>query len=107
MFHNSSDSLPGSLQKFYVHRNGRKFGPYWCRMWREGGKLRRQYIKAEDLDRVRTAIDRYRSESQNEPMTGAIRSSRFRFKWNYIAEVCPEILEIREYALQTRNEIAK
>lgn len=35
-------------------------GPYWSRFWREGGKRRRQYVRAADLERVRAGIAEWR-----------------------------------------------
>ena len=34
--------------------------PYWYRRWREGGRLRRQYVPRDQVGRVRTAIARHR-----------------------------------------------
>jgi hypothetical protein len=33
-------------------------GPYFTRMWREGGRLRSQYISREDLEEVRAQCQR-------------------------------------------------
>jgi len=39
---------------------GQPHGPYWYRRWREGGRLRRQYVPRDQVGRVRTAIARHR-----------------------------------------------
>jgi hypothetical protein len=38
---------------------GEPHGPYWYRRWREGGRLRRQYVPRTQLEQVRTAIARW------------------------------------------------
>ena len=55
--------LPGSVcpQKVKCGRpnchcaQGKLHGPYFYRFWREGGRLRKEYIPAADVDRVRAA----------------------------------------------------
>jgi hypothetical protein len=39
---------------------GELHGPYWSRFWREGGRRRRQYVRAADLERVRDGIAAWR-----------------------------------------------
>jgi len=39
-------------------------GPYLYRMWREGGRLRKQYVKPAQADQVRQACALYRIERQ-------------------------------------------
>ena len=39
---------------------GELHGPYHYRFWREGGRLRKQYVRSEDLERVRRACGRRR-----------------------------------------------
>jgi len=48
-----SASLPGAVVAQYRTVNGKRYGPYWFRMWREGGRLRKEYVRKEDLEEVR------------------------------------------------------
>ena len=34
-------------------RSGRKHGPYFYRFWRQDGKLKKEYIRRAEVDRVR------------------------------------------------------
>jgi hypothetical protein len=43
----------GSIHAQYVTRNGKRYGPYWYRFHRVGGKLRKVYVPAGELDKVR------------------------------------------------------
>ena len=63
-------SLPGSVCVQWVRcgkggcrcSRGMRHGPYFYRFWREGGRLRKQYVKKADLERVRAACDARRQE---------------------------------------------
>ena len=44
---------------------GQRHGPYYYRFWREGGRLRKAYVKAGELDQVRAAC-RARRQSRHE-----------------------------------------
>lgn len=39
-------------------------GPYYYRFWREDGRLRKEYVKREDLEGVQAATRTYREEKQ-------------------------------------------
>ena len=41
-------------------------GPYYYRYWREGGRLRRQYVKRTNLESVRAACEATRAEHRAE-----------------------------------------
>lgn len=51
---NTDATLPGVVCVQYVTR-GAKRHEYHARFWREGGKLRKQYIRKADVERVRAA----------------------------------------------------
>lgn len=51
---NTDATLPGVVCVQYVVR-GNKRHEYHARFWREGGKLRKQYIRKADVERVRAA----------------------------------------------------
>ena len=48
---------------------GQLHGPYHYRFWRQGGRLRKEYVRPDDLERVRAACDARRRE------WGAIRAA--------------------------------
>jgi len=54
--------LPGAVCAQWRERGGKRYGPYYFRFWREGGRLHKQYIKREDVDAVRAACVRHREE---------------------------------------------
>ncbi len=39
---------------------GERHGPYFYRFWRENGRLRRAYVKREDVDAIRAACAKER-----------------------------------------------
>src|SRR2546421_4438275 len=58
--------LPGWIEPFYLKRNGKQFGPYFCRCWKVNGKRRRVYVRGEDLARITAACERYRRRRQRQ-----------------------------------------
>ena len=50
-------SLPGAVVAQYRNVGGKTYGPYWVRVWREGGKVRKSYVRPHDVTRVRAACD--------------------------------------------------
>jgi uncharacterized protein DUF6788 len=40
---------------------GQRHGPYLSLRWREGGRQRRRYVRPEDAEEVRTALEVWRS----------------------------------------------
>ena len=66
--------LPGAVCEQWVRcgrancrcARGEKHGPYFFRFWREDGRLRKQYIKRPDVDRVRAECEERRSEARLE-----------------------------------------
>jgi Family of unknown function (DUF6788) len=63
-----SHALVGSLQPEHKRCGkptcrcaiGELHGPYWRRYWREGGRRRRAYVRAADLERVRAGLAEWR-----------------------------------------------
>ena len=45
-------------------RDGKLHGPYHYRVWREGEKIRKEYVRPEDAAGVRAACDAYRAARQ-------------------------------------------
>lgn len=58
------NTLPGSVCAQWRERGGKRYGPYYFRFWREGGRLHKQYVKRNDVDSVRAACQRHREEQQ-------------------------------------------
>lgn len=64
--HQTADILRGWITTFYIRRGAKSHGPYYARTWRVKGKLKRQYIKPEDLERVRAACQRFRERRKKQ-----------------------------------------
>ena len=45
-------------------REGHPHGPYYYRVWREGNRVKKAYVKPADLDLVRSCCDMYRAYDQ-------------------------------------------
>ena len=45
-------------------RTGSPHGPYYYRVWREGGRVRKAYVRSDDLAAVRAACETYKSLSR-------------------------------------------
>jgi hypothetical protein len=54
------EELKGAVVAQYRYYNGRALGPYWFRVWREGGRYRKVYVPRADLEGVRAACEAYR-----------------------------------------------
>jgi hypothetical protein len=65
-------SLPGAICAQWVRcsrpncrcARGSLHGPYHYRFWREGGRLRKEYVRRQDVDRVRAQCRARRQERQ-------------------------------------------
>ncbi len=58
------NTLPGAVCAQWRERGGKRYGPYYFRFWREGGRLHKQYITRNEVDAVRAACTRHREEQQ-------------------------------------------
>ncbi len=64
--------LPGEVCAQYIRcgkpgchcRLGERHGPYYYRIWREGSRVQKAYVRREDLDAVQAACDAYRAYQQ-------------------------------------------
>lgn len=52
-------SLPGAVVAQYRNVGGKTYGPYWSRMWREDGRLRKAYVPRGELESVRRACENW------------------------------------------------
>lgn len=73
---NTRFGVKGSVHAQWRERGGKRYGPYYCLMWREGGRLRKRYLKRDEADAVRAscekrrAIEREHRERGNKPYPG-------------------------------------
>jgi hypothetical protein len=65
---NTRFGLKGTVVQQWRERNGKRYGPYYCLMWRESGRLRKRYLKPEEADAVRASCEQ--RERGNEPYLG-------------------------------------
>ncbi len=57
----SCEPLPGAVVAQYRTRDGRRFGPYWFRMWLgEDGRQRKVYVPRAEVELVRLAYRAHR-----------------------------------------------
>ena len=45
-------------------QTGAPHGPYYYRVWREGGRVRKEYVKSDNAAAVRAACENYKALSQ-------------------------------------------
>ncbi len=70
-------SLPGAVVAQYRTAGGKTYGPYWFRIWREGGRLKKAYVRRGDLDATRAACERGRESRRSLAKARAqVRESR-------------------------------
>src|SRR5437588_12930137 len=73
---NTRFGVKGTVVQQWRERKGKRYGPYYCLMWCEGGRLRKRYLKRDEMDAVRAscekrrAIERERRERGNKPYPG-------------------------------------
>ncbi len=56
------NTLPGAVCAQWRDRDGKRYGPYYFRFWREGGRLHKEYIKRNEVEAVQAACGRHREE---------------------------------------------
>jgi len=60
--------LPGKLCEQFIRcgkagcrcREGERHGPYYYRIWRDGDRVQKVYVKREELEAVQAACDSYK-----------------------------------------------
>jgi len=57
---NQATPTKGWITKSYISYKGKKLGPYYARTWFEHGKRRKEYIKKQDLARIRAQCEAHR-----------------------------------------------
>jgi hypothetical protein len=79
-------SLKGWVNSFYRHYRGKKLGPYHVRRWKVGRKLYKEYIKPQDVERVKAACQAHR-EKQRSKSEGARRTNNFVSNFAFMAKM--------------------
>lgn len=49
------------VKQYVVKRGGRRYGPYFVWVYREGGKLRKVYLRPDQVEQVRALCEESRS----------------------------------------------
>jgi len=68
IFSFSISPLPGKLCEQFIRcgkagcrcQEGERHGPYYYRIWREGSRVQKVYVKREELESVQAACDSYK-----------------------------------------------
>lgn len=76
---NHFSELPGTVHAQYRRYGSKVCGPYWFRFWRENGKLRKQYVKASEVETVRKLCNA-RQERRRARLDGLATLRRQRAK---------------------------
>lgn len=80
---NTRYGVKGSVCEQWRERNGKRYGPYYCLMWREGGRLRKRYLKREEADAVRASCDERRAtEREHRERRGKALQGVSQYEWD-------------------------
>jgi hypothetical protein len=60
------NTLAGAVCAQYRERNGNRYGPYFFRFWREGGRLRKVYVRRGDAPAAAAACRARRDRDARE-----------------------------------------
>jgi hypothetical protein len=82
----SQASLRGWVNSFYRHYKGKRLGPYYVRRWKVGRKLHREYIKPQDVERIKAECAAHR-ERQQTKSEGARRTNNFVSNFAFMAKM--------------------
>jgi len=63
---NSMNELRGWLSPYFITQAGKRRGPYYVRCWKEKGKLRKVYVRLQDVNFVRAACERFRQRRRRQ-----------------------------------------
>lgn len=80
---NTRFGVKGSVHAQWRERDGVRYGPYYCLMWREGGRLRKRYLQREEADAVRASCDERRAtEREHRARGGKPFPGINRYEWD-------------------------
>ena len=107
---NPATPLKGWVNTYFRHYKGKKLGPYYVRRWKVGRRVFKQYIKPEDVEKVKAQCQAHRLESQRRKREGR-RIVTFIDNYNFLGRIIDtwdrgkEIRKDQEaYALRLHNE---
>ena len=80
------EPLRGWVAQYFRRYKGRKLGPYYVRRWKVGNKLRKEYIKPQDVERVRAECLAYREASQRK-REGARKCNTFIDNYSFLGRM--------------------
>jgi hypothetical protein len=92
---NILNSLPGSVQAQYRKVNGKTYGPYYFRFWREKGRLRKKYVPRDQVDAIRAKCALHESPAQRRRNTDRF-VSHFGRMHDYFIKCCEGRLSKRD-----------
>jgi hypothetical protein len=61
----------GWINTYYRNYKGKKLGPYYVRRWKENGKLHKQHIKCQDVERVKAECQAHRERQLERRIVGS------------------------------------
>ena len=79
--------LKGWVVATYRTYNGKKLGPYYFRKWKVGCRTRKQYIKPQDVERVKAACQAHR-ERKKQLVEGGRRCAIFIDNADFLGRMC-------------------
>jgi len=76
----------GWISTTYRHYKGKRLGPYYFRKWKVGKKIHRQYVKPEDVERIRAECQAHR-EKQQTKREGTKQINRLLDNWDFLGRM--------------------
>lgn len=78
-------TLPGAVCAQFRCRNGKVYGPYYFRFWRDRGKLKKQYVPGDQVALIRALCQAHREQCARDLQEvtrarSALRELNDRFK---------------------------
>jgi hypothetical protein len=102
--------MKGWVTATYRHYKGNRLGPYYFRKWKVGSKIHKEYIKPDQVERIKAACQTHR-EKQATQREHTKRLNRQIDNWCFLGNMCLRCdrgLGIRPdqeaYAIRLRDE---
>jgi len=83
---NPATPMKGWVATSYRYYKGQKLGPYFVRRWKTGKKVHKEYVKAEDVERVRAACERHR-EIRRQMREGTEATNNYLNNFSYLGRM--------------------
>lgn len=84
--------LRGWVNAYYVTVGGRRCGPYYARRWKQNGKLHKEYVAENDVQRTRDACERYR-ESRRRQRSVDIQFTTVSGNLNFLLRMAKRVIK--------------